>query len=153
MSTISPRLAELLRFGTTGALAWVVDVATFNALRLALPLHLVLLAKVGAVLVASVFSWLLNRTWTFSARATHYPGRELAGFLAVNALGFIPPLLCLWVSHYLLGLTSALADNVSANGVGLILGTVLRYFGYRHLVFRGDGAPRSENLSARPQGK
>lgn len=137
------RAREVTRFGTVGALSWVVDVAVFNGVRAALPLRWVLLAKVIAVFAAAVFSWTLSRGWTFRGRATTRPGRELTLFLVVNALGLVPPLACLWVSHYLLGFTSALADNISANVVGLALGTAVRYFGYRHLVFTG-GPSRSE---------
>jgi hypothetical protein len=35
----------------------------------------------------------------------------------------------------MLGLTSALADNVSANGVGLVLGTAFRFWAYRRYAF------------------
>ncbi len=38
----------------------------------------------------------------------------------------------------LLHLTSRLADPLSANGVGLLLGTVFRFWTYRLLVFRED---------------
>lgn len=135
------RLTEITRFGIVGGINWVVDLVVFNAARWVLPLNLVLLAKIIAVLVAATLSWFINRRWTFQARATNMPHREVAIFMAVNALGMLPPLLCLWVSHYLLGFTSALADNISANVVGLALGTLVRYFGYRHLVFTG-GAPK-----------
>ena len=36
----------------------------------------------------------------------------------------------------MLGLTSRLADNISANVVGLALGTVFRYWSYKRFVFR-----------------
>ena len=39
------------------------------------------------------------------------------------------------ISHYLLGLDSALADNISANVVGLVLGTLFRFWSYRKWVF------------------
>jgi hypothetical protein len=42
----------------------------------------------------------------------------------------------LYVSHDLLGLTSRLADNLSANVVGMALGTGFRYWSYRTYVFR-----------------
>ena len=42
---------------------------------------------------------------------------------------------CLGFSHYVLGLTSKLADNISANGVGLVLATLFRFWGYKTLVF------------------
>lgn len=134
------RIVEVLRFGTVGGMNWVVDLAVFNLARWILPPGLVMVAKVISVAVAASFSWFVNRNWTFRQRATSRRGREFLSFLVVNVLGLVPPLLCLWISHYLLGLTSALADNVSANVVGLGLGTVLRYFGYRYLVFTRAGA-------------
>ena len=51
-------------------------------------------------------------------------------------------LLCLGVSHYVLGFTSPLADNIAANVVGLVLGTAFRFYAYRTWVFTeiaGDG--------------
>ena len=50
-------------------------------------------------------------------------------------------LLCLWVSHYLLGFTSLLADNIATNGVGLVLGTAFRFTFYRLWVFKPGRAP------------
>ena len=44
---------------------------------------------------------------------------------------------CLWFSHYVLELTSPLADNIAANVVGVGLGTIFRYFCYKYLVFTG----------------
>jgi hypothetical protein len=44
-------------------------------------------------------------------------------------------LLCLWVSHYVLGYESALADNISANVIGLVLGTTFRFWSYHNWVF------------------
>ncbi|MHA7280916.1 hypothetical protein ACX80H_14345 [Arthrobacter sp. MDT2-2] len=40
------------------------------------------------------------------------------------------------MSHYVLGLTSPLANNISANVVGVLLGNVFRYVAYRFFVFR-----------------
>jgi putative flippase GtrA len=45
-------------------------------------------------------------------------------------------LACLWFSHYVLGFTSLLADNISSNVIGLALGTVFRFWLYRSWVFR-----------------
>ena len=44
---------------------------------------------------------------------------------------------CLWVSHYGLGFTSVLDDNVATNVVGLALGTAFRFALYRFWVFSG----------------
>lgn len=130
---------EVARFGVVGGAAYFVDLATFNFLLFLIIPDWPMLAKVVAVAVAMTFSWLVNRNWTFVDRATTRPKQEFLSFALVNLLGMAPPLLCLWISHYLLGFTSPLADNISANIMGLIAGTVLRYFGYRHLVFTGKG--------------
>jgi len=135
------QVIEVARFLVVGGINWVVDLTVFNLVRALSGGRWILLAKICAVAVATLFSWVLNRHWTFAARATNAPGRELGGFVVVNVLGMLPPLACLGVSHYLLGLVSPLADNISANVVGLVLGTVLRYIGYRSFVFTGSPAP------------
>ncbi|NTW39264.1 MAG: GtrA family protein [Cellulomonadaceae bacterium] len=141
------RLLELIRFGSVGAVAYVVDVGLFNLLRFgpgevlgAKPLT----AKIVSVAVATLVAWLGNRYWTFAGRRTQTRARELIGFAVVNVGGMAIAVACLAVSHYVLGLTSALADNVSANGVGLVLGTVFRYVAYRNLVFTGSATVPDE---------
>lgn len=155
------RLLELLRFGSVGAVAFVVDVGLFNLLRFG-PGELLgekpLTAKVVSVAVATAVAWLGNRYWTFSHRrhATGAGGvaRQLLGFAAVNVGGMGIAVACLAFSVYVLGLTSPLADNIAANVVGLGLGTVFRYLAYRHLVFTpAPVRPRetSAEASAPPQ--
>lgn len=141
------RLHELMRFGSVGAVAFVVDVGLFNLLRFG-PGELLaakpLTAKVLSVAVATVVAWLGNRYWTFAPRRTATRVRELLGFALVNVGGMAIAVGCLAFSHYVLGLTSQLADNVSANVVGLGLGTAFRYIAYRTFVFTG-----TRGLSAR----
>ena len=137
------RLHELTRFGTVGALAYVIDVGSFNLLRYG-PGELLgakpLTAKVASVAIATLIAWLGNRYWTFPERRTSTLGRELAGFAVVNLGGMAIGVGSLAFSHYVLGMTSALADNVSANVVGLALGTAFRYLAYRTWVFTGQEA-------------
>jgi putative flippase GtrA len=138
-------VAELARFGSVGAMAYVVDLGLFNLLRFG-PGELLaakpLTAKAISVVVATVVAWLGNRYWTFAHRRTATRGRELAAFAVVNAGGLVIALSCLAFSHYVLGLRSPLADNIAANVVGLGLGTAFRYVLYRRLVFTaGSAAP------------
>jgi putative flippase GtrA len=136
------RIAELGRFGSVGAVAYVVDVGLFNLLRFG-PGELLeakpLTAKALSVAVATVVEWLGNRYWTFADRRTDARGRELLGFALVNLGGLAVGLACLAFSHYVLGLRSPLADNISANVVGLVLGTAFRYVLYQRVVFTGVG--------------
>jgi len=131
---------ELVKFGFVGAIAFVVDVGLFNLLRFG-PGHLLgerpITAKIVSVAVATLVAWLGNRYWTFTDQRTGSRARELVVYGLINVAGMLIAVACLWVSHYLLGRTSALADNVSANGVGLVLATAFRYVGYKRWVFTG----------------
>jgi putative flippase GtrA len=127
---------ELVKFGLVGALAYVVDVGLFNFLRVGGPLaDKPLTAKAISVAVAVVVAWLGNRYWTFRRRRRVAAHHELLLFVGINLIGMAIALSCLAVSHYVLGLTSAVADNISANVVGLVLGTAFRFIAYRTWVF------------------
>lgn len=135
------RIVELMKFGAVGGIAFVVDVGVMNLLRFG-PGEVLgdkpLTAKVVSVVVATLVAWLGNRYWAFATSRRASRGRELLSFLLVNAGGMAIAVVVLWFSHYVLGLTSPLADNVSANGVGLFLGTLFRYLCYRYIVFNGQ---------------
>jgi putative flippase GtrA len=152
-----PRLAlahELGAFGVVGLLAYLLDVIVFNLLRYAGEPGVLedrpLTAKAISVTVATLASYAGNRHWTWRHRSRGRVHREVTLFFVFNALGLGIALACLAVSHYALGLTGALADNVSANVVGLVLATGFRFWAYRTHVFRepevtpptSDGAPR-----------
>lgn len=134
---------EMVKFGAVGAVAFVVDIGLFNLLRFGLgdggPLeHKPLTAKVISASVATVVAWLGNRLWTFRHRRRQRPAHELALFVVFNVAGMAIALGCLAFSHYGLGLRSPAADNISANGVGLVLGTLFRFWAYRTFVFRKE---------------
>jgi putative flippase GtrA len=134
---------QIARFGLVGGLGFAVDLAVFNLLR-ATVLHPdaldagPLLAKVASTVVAIAVNWIGNRYWTFGDQRTTRRGREALEFLAVSLLGMVIGLACLYVSHYVLGLTSPLADNVSANVIGLGLGPAVRFVLYRQWVYSPD---------------
>lgn len=140
MSRLRPLANQFLRFGLVGAAGLVVDVGLFNLLRATVldpevrPGG-VMLAKVVSTLVAIGVNWAGNRYWTFSAARRSNPARQGAEFFLVSLLGMGVPLACLWVSHYVLGFTSVLADNLASNGAGLVLGAMLRFALYRSWVF------------------
>jgi putative flippase GtrA len=87
------------------------------------------------VAVATVVAWLGNRYWTFRHRRRATMRHEFMLFVVMNIGGLLIAVGCLGFSHYVLGLTSALADNISGNAVGLALGTVFRFWAYRQFVF------------------
>lgn len=127
-------------------MAYVVDAGLFNLLRFGPGEAMVdwpLTAKVVSAGVATMFAWMGNRYWTFSTRRSSNSMRELGQFVLVNIGGMLVALTCLGFSHYVLGLTSPLADNISANVVGLFLGMVFRYVCYSRWVFTAEPARTS----------
>jgi putative flippase GtrA len=135
-----PALArEVGVFGVVGLLAYGIDVGVFNLLRFAGEPGVLeakpLTAKAISVGVATLASYAGNRHWTWRHRTRGRVHREVPLFFVVNALGLGLALLCLAVSHYALGLTSALADNISANVIGMALATAFRFWAYRTHVF------------------
>ncbi|MDO4887452.1 MAG: GtrA family protein [Actinomycetaceae bacterium] len=141
-------LVEFLQFCTVGLGAYVVDVGLFNFLAYGSPVSLPgdrsITAKVISVTISVIFSWLANRMWTFRAKQNPHRTREFAMFVLVNLGGMLIALGCLAFSRYGLGLTSQFADNVSANIVGLVLGTAFRYIMYRYVVFSDDASRPSQ---------
>ncbi len=134
-------VTQLLRFAAVGGVGLVVDVAVFNILRVTIlsPENLhegPVLAKVVSTSIAIVVNWLGNRYWTFGPHRRPQAVREGVEFALVSVGGMLIGLACLWVSHYVLGYTSLLADNVSSNVIGLALGTLFRFWLYRTWVFR-----------------
>ena len=139
-------LRQLLSFGLVGGVGLVVDVAVFNALRTTVfEPQLVhggpIIAKVISTSIAIVVNWIGNRYWTFRTERRSETRsavvREGIEFAVVSLIGAGIALGCLWVSHYGLGFTSVLDDNLATNVVGLALGTAFRFTLYRFWVFSG----------------
>lgn len=126
---------EVLRFGVVGLAAYGTDVAVFNLLLLAAAWDPVP-SKVLSSAVAIAVAFAGSRWWTWRHRRTPNIGREYAMFLFLSVVAAGIQLLCLVISRELLGLRSAVADNISANVVGMALATVFRFWSFRTLVFR-----------------
>lgn len=135
-SAVRAAVPQLATFGGVGLIAFVVDVGGYNLLRATVMPDQVIWAKVISVTVATAVAWLGHRYVTFRSTRRHAVAKELLLFLLANGGGLLIASGCLFVSHYVLGFTSALADNIAGNVIGLVLGTLFRYFTYRFLVFR-----------------
>ena len=131
-------LTQLASFGAVGGIAFVVDTGVYNLLRLTVLDDKPIGAKVVSVIVATAVAWIGNRYLTFRGerhRSRREVVREAVLFGAINVVGLLISMACLFVSHYLLGFTSTLADNIAGNVVGLVLGMIFRFLAYRFLVF------------------
>ena len=152
--SLSSLVREIAKFGVVGLIALVVDISLFNILRFAGgegPLYdKPLTAKALSVIAATTVAYFGNRYWTFRHRGRTHMGREYLLFFLLNGVGMLIALSCLWFSHYALGLDSALADNISANVVGLALGTLFRFWSYRKWVFpQVPNDPADQELAER----
>ena len=146
---VSAAFHELAKFGTVGALAFVVDVSLFN-ISLHVAPHKPLTAKVISTVVAASFAFVLNRAWSFRHRQRSSVHREYAMFFILNAIGLLIAVSCLGLSHYVLGLDSKVADNISANGIGVALGTMFRFWSYRRFVWVAPAAVEEAAIDGDP---
>lgn len=138
---------EVAKFGIIGAVAFVIDVGLFNLLLYFGPLDdKPLTAKVVSVIAATTFAYFGNRFWTYRHRGRRSMRREYVLFFVFNGVALLISVGCLWFSHYVLGLDSAVADNISANVIGVLLGTLFRFVAYRTWVFPAIPADDSADL-------
>ena len=79
-------VGQFLRFGTVGALGFLIDTASVYALRGALGLYG---AGLVAYVIAASANWALNRSWTFRARGGGAAHHQWARFLLANLAGFV----------------------------------------------------------------
>ncbi|MGH4033985.1 GtrA family protein [Actinomycetota bacterium Odt1-20B] len=133
---------EVTKFGVVGALGWLVDTAVFN-----LCLHLLHLQPVRSGLIATAVAmgatYLGNRHWTYRHHDKSRRTREATLFFLFSGIGMAIQNGVLAISHYGFGYTSALADNVAKNVIGLTLATLFRFSTYRTVVFSAPPIPRT----------
>lgn len=122
-----------------GAFGLAVDIGGYNLL-----VHLgehglmgdqPLLAKTISLVAGTTVAYVGNRFWTYGDRPRTGFAREYSLYMAFSAVALGIALACLAISRYLLGLASPVADNVAANGIGLVLGSLFRFLTYRRYVF------------------
>lgn len=136
-------LPQLVKFGAVGGLGVVVNFIVFNGLMVTVFAdihHGPIYATVIATLVAIVFNWIGNRYWAFSKQRQSNTVREGIEFFLVSLAGMGIPLLCLWISHYVLGYSNLVADNIANYVVGLGFGMMFRFALYRWWVFSPERA-------------
>src|SRR3954451_4247397 len=147
-------LAEGAKFLTVGGVATLIAFVIFNGLVHGYlggpgPMHDdPLLAFVFANTVGMVVSYRGSRSWAFRHRsAVGVAGGRLM-FFAINTASMVIPLACLSFTRYVLKLSDPLADNISANVVGLGLGTLARFWALRRFIFLSPAGQQRRDLAA-----
>jgi putative flippase GtrA len=134
-------LQEVVRFLVVGGAATLVSVLGFNVLVHGTQLGTAPLsdypvpAYVLVNVVGGCVAYLGMRLWAFSHREVTSPVSSVINFFALGAVTMVVPVLCLVTSRYVLGLSSLWADNISANVIGLGVGTACRFWVFRRYVF------------------
>lgn len=141
---------QLTQFALVGGIGFVVDTGIFNLLYATVlnPQHVThgsLIAKFISTLVAIFVNWIGNRFWTFRSHRREDSNKEGVEFVLVSLLGMAIGLGCLGFSHYVLGFRSQLADNISGNVIGLVLGSIVRFWLYKKVVY----SPKRSGSKAR----
>lgn len=129
---------EVAKFGVVGGLAFVIDSGIYLWLLHGSMEGHPTKAKIVSALVATAFSWVANRYWTFRHRRQANVVREVVLFVVMNGIGIGIASACVYISHWVLGFTSATADFIAGSVVGLVLGTIFRFFAYRFWVFTDE---------------
>lgn len=141
------RLArELTKFGSVGAIAFLITIGCFNLFKVMAGMG-PLTSNGLATVIATTFSFYANRHWTFKGRKTESVGREYVLFFTLNAVGLAITQCFIGFTHYALGMHGTIAGNAS-----LVLGTgaatVFRYYDYKRWVFR---KPPAQAQAQRPR--
>jgi putative flippase GtrA len=148
---------ELVKFAFVGGTTWVIDTAVFLVLKNTVLSEKPLTAKVIAVLVATIVSYVLNREWSFRTRGGRERHHEAALFFLISGIGVAVYSAPLAVSRYVLDLkvpgvslfTQEIADFVSGQIVGVIIGMAFRWWAFRRFVFPDEDARPRVTLADR----
>lgn len=143
---VGEHLVAGLQFLVVGGIAFLIDYLVFNLLVFAAPwpgrhgpmYALPMVAKLVSIALASIFTYVGNKLWTFSDRQSKVTRNRLFAFVILNIVAMGIQELCLGFSRYVLGLHSWLSDNISGTLVGQAFAMVFRYVTYRRWVFPDD---------------
>lgn len=143
---LAVRHRELIKFAAVGAVTFFIDTALFYVLKLTVLEPKPVTAKVIAVLVATIVSYVLNREWSFRTRGGRERHHEAALYFVVSGVGVALYAAPLWISRYAFHLctpfTSRLVEEISdftaGQIIGLLAGMAFRWWAFRKWVFPGD---------------
>ena len=137
------RHRELIKFLMVGGTTWVIDTVVFLVLKTLVLDDRPVTAKVIAVLVATIVSYVLNREWSFRTRGGRERHHEAALFFLISGIGVAVYSAPLWISRYVFDLqeplvslfTQECADFVSGQIVGTLAGMAFRWWAFRRFVW------------------
>ena len=139
---------ELSAFGVVGSVGFVVQVGAFQLLYAHLGVGAVT-SNLVATVVSMTATYLGHRYWSFSHRARTGVGREYLLFAVINGLTLVLGLGVVALVRYPLGQDAPLVLQ-AANVGSIVLGTAIRYLGYRRWVFVAADHPAAVRAIGAP---
>ncbi|WP_343949685.1 GtrA family protein [Nonomuraea longicatena] len=124
---------ELTKFGTVGAIAFVIDTAMYNVFLFAVDMG-AMTSQVLATIISTTFAYAGNRWWTFRHREQSGLGREYFLFFLLNGVALLFNVLTIGFAKWTLELDDPVSLNI-ARLVGVGLGTLFRFWSYKRWVF------------------
>jgi putative flippase GtrA len=132
-SRVRTMLPEILKFLVVGGLGTVIDLGGAAVLHSTYHFE-PLAAKAVSVTLATVFTYLGSRFWTFRERENQSVRREAVLFIVLNVVGLLIAEAVIGLVTYVMGLRGSLDYN-AASFIGTGLGTIFRFYAYRKWVF------------------
>src|SRR5688572_18255208 len=133
---------ELVKFAVVGGTTWVIDTVVFLGLKSTVLEPKPITAKIIAVLVATIVSYVLNREWSFRTRGGRERHHEAALFFLISGIGIVLNSAPLYIARYLFHLqephvsrlTEEVSDFLSAQIIGTLIAMAFRWYGYKKWV-------------------
>jgi putative flippase GtrA len=154
------RHRELLKFAVVGGTTFLIDNGIWYLLKLTVLEAKPVTAKVIAIIVATIVSYILNREWSFRRRGGRERHHEAALFFLISGIGVALNSAPLWISRYWLDLeephvsqlVQEVADFASGSIIGMLIAMFFRFWAFRRWVFpeelgrlrRGSAAPADD---------
>ncbi|WP_326568363.1 GtrA family protein [Amycolatopsis rhabdoformis] len=139
---------ELLRFAVVGGISFLITTAITYVLKFTVLRNNPVTALIIGVLIATIFSYVANREWSFRTRGGRERAHEATLFFLISGVALGLNALPQWISRYVLDLQmphltllgQEVADFVSGMILGTLLGTLFRWWAFKKWVFPTEGA-------------
>lgn len=145
---------ELLKFAVVGGTTFIIDNGIWYLLKLTVLEAKPVTAKIIAIIIATIVSYILNREWSFRTRGGRERHHEAGLFFLISGIGVGLNSAPLYISRYWLELevphvsrfVQELADFTSGSIIGMLLAMFFRFWAFRRWVFPADLGGRRRNL-------
>jgi putative flippase GtrA len=124
---------EGFKFLVVGGIGFIVTLGGADVLHLGLGVGKYTAITIATV-VATLVTFIGNRYWTFAHREGAGTTRESVIFFVLNGVGLLIQYACIWIVQDLLHHQGGLWYNI-ANLIGIVIGTLFRFWSYRKWVW------------------